>query len=72
MMAGEHRRRSLSPDGNTGVYFTPQQGDGRLVIRSTETGLRKEIPRGAFATITDDNRSSFFRFTLPSKTPGTP
>ncbi|HEX9509102.1 MAG TPA: prolyl oligopeptidase family serine peptidase [Puia sp.] len=54
--------RSLSPDGKYLVYtITPQQGDGRLVIRSTETGYAKEIPRGASATITEDSRLVIFQ-----------
>jgi len=49
--------RMLSPDGKYLVYtIVPQEGDGRLVIRSTETGYAKEIPRGAAASITADSR----------------
>ncbi len=49
--------RILSPDGKYLVYtIVPQEGDGRLVIRSTETGYAKEIPRGAGASITADSR----------------
>src|SRR5882757_62904 len=54
--------RSLSPDGKYLVYtITPQEGDGRLVIRSTETGYAKEIPRGANAVITQDSRRVVFQ-----------
>ena len=53
--------RILSPDGKYLVYtITPQQGDGRLIIRNTETGYAKEIPRGAGATITEDSRLVVF------------
>jgi len=49
--------RLLSPDGKYLVYtITPQEGDGRLVIRNTETTYAKEIPRGATASITADSR----------------
>lgn len=49
--------RLLSPDGKYLVYvIMPQEGDGRLVIRSTETTYAKEIPRGATASITADSR----------------
>ncbi|HWK07814.1 MAG TPA: prolyl oligopeptidase family serine peptidase [Puia sp.] len=54
--------RILSPDGKYLVYtITPQQGDGRLIIRNTETGYAKEIPRGAGATITEDSRLVIFQ-----------
>src|SRR6202000_1009623 len=47
----------LSPDGKYLVYtITPQEGDARLIIRSTETNYAKEIPRGADAAITGDSR----------------
>jgi len=49
--------RVLSPDGKYLVYtITPQEGDGRLVIRNTATSYAKEIPRGTAATITADSR----------------
>lgn len=49
--------RMLSPDGKYLVYtIVPQEGDGRLVIRSVERGDVKEIPRGAAASITADSR----------------
>jgi dipeptidyl aminopeptidase/acylaminoacyl peptidase len=49
--------RMLSPDGKYLVYtIIPQEGDGRLVIRSTETGYAKEVPRGAMASVTADSR----------------
>lgn len=54
--------RSLSPNGKYLVYtVTPQEGDGRLIIRSTETGYAKEIPRGANAAITEDSRRVIFQ-----------
>ena len=49
--------KMLSPDGKYLVYtIVPQEGDGRLVIRSTSTDYAKEIPRGAMASITADSR----------------
>ncbi|MBN9381980.1 MAG: S9 family peptidase [Chitinophagaceae bacterium] len=49
--------RLLSPDGKYLVFtIVPQEGDGRLVIRSTETSYEKIIPRGAVASITADSR----------------
>jgi dienelactone hydrolase len=51
----------LSPDGKWLVYtITPQEGDGRLVIRATNGDYAKEIPRGAEATITADSRFVVF------------
>jgi hypothetical protein len=52
----------LSPDGKYLVYtITPQEGDGRLVIRATGSSYAKEIPRGADATVTADGRFVVFR-----------
>lgn len=49
--------RAFSPDGKYLIYtVVPQEGDGRLVIRSTEGSYAKEIPRGAVASITSDSR----------------
>ncbi|GGA93918.1 alpha/beta hydrolase family protein [Puia dinghuensis] len=51
----------LSNDGKWLVYtITPQEGDGRLVIRATSGDYAKEIPRGADATITEDGRFVIF------------
>ena len=53
--------RILSPDGKYLVYtITPQEGDARLFIRSTENTYAKEIPRGANASITSDGRFLVF------------
>ena len=53
--------RLLSPDGKYLVYtVTPQEGDARLVIRSTKSDYAKEIPRGANASITEDSRFVIF------------
>ena len=53
--------RVLSPDGKFLVYtILPQEGDGRLIIRSTETDYAKEIPRGANAEISADSRFVVF------------
>src|SRR6201992_4518666 len=49
--------KPLSPDGKYLVYTViPQEGDGRLVIRSVAGNYAKEIPRGAGASITADSR----------------
>ena len=49
--------RTFSPDGKYLIYTViPQEGDGRLVIRSTEGSYAKEIPRGAMPSITSDSR----------------
>lgn len=53
--------RILSTDGKYLVYtITPQEGDTRLFIRSTENTYAKEIPRGANASITSDGRFLVF------------
>jgi dipeptidyl aminopeptidase/acylaminoacyl peptidase len=72
--------RAFSPDGKYLIYtVVPQEGDGRLVIRSTEGSYAKEIPRGTMASITPDSRwvvlhiEPFFRDTrearIKKKTP---
>jgi len=49
--------RAFSPDGKYLIYtVVPQEGDGRMVIRSTEGSYAKEIPRGAMPSITSDSR----------------
>lgn len=54
--------RLLSPDGKYLVYTVlPQEGDGRLVIRSVGGNYAKEIPRGANASISADGRWVVFR-----------
>lgn len=51
----------LSPDGKYLIYtVVPQEGDGRLVIRSVAGTYAKDIPRGANATITADSRFVVF------------
>lgn len=53
--------RMLSADGRYLVYtVVPQEGDGRLVIRSVAGDYAKEIPRGADAIITPDSRFVVF------------
>src|ERR1700722_656997 len=66
--------RMLSPDGKYLVYtVVAQEGDGRLVVRSTSGGYTKEIPRGAEAAITADSRfvvyhiKPFFKDTREAK-----
>jgi dipeptidyl aminopeptidase/acylaminoacyl peptidase len=54
--------KSLSPDGKWLVYtITPQEGDARLVIRSTNGLYAKEIPRGAGASFSGDSRFVVFQ-----------
>jgi dipeptidyl aminopeptidase/acylaminoacyl peptidase len=54
--------RMFSPDGKWLVYtVVAQEGDGRLVVRSTSGSYAKEIPRGAEAAITADSRFVVFR-----------
>jgi dipeptidyl aminopeptidase/acylaminoacyl peptidase len=54
--------RSISNDGKYVVYaVTPQEGDGVLVVQSTNGNYKREIPRGYTAAITDDNRFVIFR-----------
>jgi len=51
----------LSPDGEWLVYtITPQESDGRLVIKTTHGAYAKEIPRDAEAGITEDSRFLVF------------
>jgi dipeptidyl aminopeptidase/acylaminoacyl peptidase len=51
----------LSADGKYIAFtVTPQEGDGRLFIRSTAGSYAKEIPRGANAAFTADNRFVVF------------
>jgi dipeptidyl aminopeptidase/acylaminoacyl peptidase len=54
--------RQFSADGKWLVYtVVAQEGDGRLVIRSTSGSYSKEIPRGVEAAITADSRFLVFR-----------
>ena len=53
--------RLLSPDGKYLVYtVVAQEGDGRLVVRSTSGTYAKEVPRGTEAAITADSRFVIF------------
>jgi dipeptidyl aminopeptidase/acylaminoacyl peptidase len=54
--------RSISHNGKWVVFtVTPQEGDATLVIESTESAYKKEIPRGYSATITEDSRFVIFK-----------
>jgi dipeptidyl aminopeptidase/acylaminoacyl peptidase len=54
--------RAISNDGKFVVYtVVPQEGDGVLVIQTSDNSYKKEIPRGYNATITEDNRYIIFR-----------
>src|SRR5882762_11918347 len=52
----------ISNDGKFAVYtIVPQEGDGMLVVQSTDNSYKKEIPRGYNAAVTEDNRFVVFR-----------
>ena len=54
--------RTISPDGRYLAYaINPQEGDGVLVVQSSDNSWKKEIPRGYNATITEDNKYVVFR-----------
>ena len=54
--------RTISQDGRYLAYaINPQEGDGVLVIQSSDNSWKKEIPRGYNATITEDNKYVIFR-----------
>jgi dipeptidyl aminopeptidase/acylaminoacyl peptidase len=49
--------RAISNDGKFVAYaVNPQEGDGTLVVQSTEGSYKREIPRGYNAAITDDSK----------------
>ncbi len=52
----------ISNDGKWVVYeIQPQEGDGELIIQSTENTYKKNLPRGYNATITEDSRFVIFK-----------
>jgi dienelactone hydrolase len=54
--------RTISADGKYLAYsVVQQQGDGRLLIQSTETNWKKEIPRGYNVIISSDSRYAIFQ-----------
>jgi len=54
--------RNISRNGRWVVFtVTPQEGDATLIIESTESAYKKEIPRGYSATITEDSRFVIFK-----------
>ena len=54
--------KSISNNGKYVAYaINPQEGDGTLVIQSTDNSYRKIIPRGYNANITEDNRFIVFK-----------
>jgi dipeptidyl aminopeptidase/acylaminoacyl peptidase len=56
---GEHY---ISNDGKFVVYtVNPQEGDGTLVIQSSDNSYKKEVSRGYNVTITEDSRFVIFR-----------
>jgi len=49
--------KQISPDGKWIVYsVNRQEGDDRLVVQTPAGAIRREIPRGAAASITRDSR----------------
>jgi dipeptidyl aminopeptidase/acylaminoacyl peptidase len=53
---------AISNDGKFVVYtINPQEGDGELVIQTSDNSYKKEIARGYNATITEDSRFIIFR-----------
>jgi dipeptidyl aminopeptidase/acylaminoacyl peptidase len=56
------QERQISNDGKYVAYtVNPQEGDGVLVIQSSNGSFKKEIPRGYGVAISDDNQYVFFR-----------
>ena len=54
--------RMISDDGNWVAFtVTPQEGDADLIIKSTNSGYEKRIPRGYNVLITPDSRFLVFR-----------
>ena len=55
--------RTISNDGKWIVYaITPQEGDANLFIQSTaNSSVKKQVPRGYNAKITEDSRYVVFR-----------
>jgi len=55
-------QRAISNNGKYVVYtVNPQEGDGVLVIQTSDGKYKKEIPRGYNATITEDNLFAIFK-----------
>lgn len=56
------QERVISNDGKYVAYtINPQEGDGILVIQSTNGGFKKEIPRGYNVAFSNDNQYLFLR-----------
>jgi dipeptidyl aminopeptidase/acylaminoacyl peptidase len=54
--------KKISNDGKWVVYAVAlQEGDGSLVIQSTDASYKNTVPRGYNATISDDNRFVVFK-----------
>jgi dipeptidyl aminopeptidase/acylaminoacyl peptidase len=54
--------RSISNNGKFVVYaINPQEGDGTLVVQSTDNSYKKIIPRGYSANFSEDNRFVIFK-----------
>lgn len=54
--------RKISNDGKWIIYrIDVQEGDGELIIRSSDGNSKKNIPRGYNVTITEDSRFAVFK-----------
>jgi dipeptidyl aminopeptidase/acylaminoacyl peptidase len=52
----------ISDDGKWVVYMiNPQEGDGDLIIQSTDGNYKKAVPRGYSSVITNDSRFVIFK-----------
>ncbi len=58
--------RKISNDGKWIIYSVDvQEGDGNLVIQSSDMKYKETIPRGYNVTITDDSRYAVFKIRPP-------
>lgn len=54
--------RAISNDGKLVAYtINPQEGDGVLVVQSTDNAFKKEFPRGYNLAISEDSRFVIFK-----------
>lgn len=60
------RNLSITPDGQTVCYnIAPQEGDGRLILRRSDSGEELSIERAGAATISQDGRIAAFSISAP-------
>ncbi|MEO6917284.1 MAG: hypothetical protein ABI151_18095, partial [Chitinophagaceae bacterium] len=58
--------RNLSNDGAWVVYtINPQEGDGEMVIQSTDGRYKKSVPRGYMQDISEDSKYVVFKIKAP-------